>query len=264
MQIRPESVAGRFYSEDPAALSYQLDELLRENFKYDDNPRQPKALIVPHAGYIYSGVTASTAYQKLLPFRDNIDTVILLGLSHRVPFTGIATSSAESFRTPLGTISLNRDILDPLIADRIICENDQAHRWEHSLEVQLPFLQKTLSQFTLVPFATGFCTAEEVAQCLDYVWGNEKTLIVISSDLSHFHPYQEAIEIDNATCQKILHKETALSGEQACGSRGINGFLHKIRHENFGIELIDYRNSGDTAGDKSRVVGYGAFAFYSE
>ena len=269
MLIRPAAAAGTFYPASPVALNEQLDQLLaqyRSEAISNSAPAEvlpPKCLIVPHAGYVYSGPTAALAYNALADGAQAIDRVVLLGLSHRVFFRGIATSSAQKFATPLGDIELDRASLAPLIEEGCITENDSAHEEEHSLEVQLPFLQRLLGSFKLIPLATGECETQDVAALLVRLWGSNNTLVVVSSDLSHFHPYQQAQSIDQQTCTEILRLYSRLTPEQACGCRGINGLLHQLQKAQYRIELIDYRNSGDTAGDKNRVVGYGAFAIYA-
>jgi len=263
MLTRPAAVAGQFYPADPLSLNQQLDTLLEEGEHATPVQAPPKALIVPHAGYIYSGQTAAIAYQRLRAYSSRFKRVVLLGLSHRVPFRGIATTTAERFSTPLGDTVIDRKTIAKLISEKTVIALDEAHRWEHSLEVQLPFLQRVLQKFELIPLATGTCSVEDAAACLGSLWDDDNTLILISSDLSHFHPYDEACEIDQNTCQRILKKATNLVGEEACGFRGINGLLHYLRDKPYHIEMLDYRNSGDTAGDRERVVGYSAFAVYA-
>jgi len=262
MLARPAVVAGSFYPADPETLNRQLELLLQTpDLHTGGTTTRPKALIVPHAGYIYSGQTAGIAYRTLKRHGENICKVILLGLSHHLAFCGIATSSARQFETPLGAINIDRATIASLKKLHLIIELDDAHHWEHSLEVQLPFLQKVLNPFKLIPLATGDCSAGDIARCLDALWGDGETLVVVSSDLSHFHSYRDAQCIDKTSCERVLQKKQ-LSAEQACGYKGVNGLLKFICARDFSIELLDYRNSGDTAGDKQRVVGYGAFAIY--
>lgn len=264
MLTRTAAVAGQFYPADPASLNQKLDEFLRASETDSLGQIQPKALIVPHAGYIYSGLTAAIAYQTLIPFKDNINRVVLLGPSHRMAFYGMATASASLFSTPLGNIAVDRLAIESMKKQHYFSELDEAHRWEHSLEVQLPFLQKVLGNFELIPLAAGHCPPDEASHCLKHLWGDEHTLIVISTDLSHFHPYLEAQAIDQATCMRILQKDTQIVASQACGYCGLNGLLHTIQGRKYRIELLDYCNSGDTSGDMKRVVGYGAFAIYPD
>lgn len=258
MSVRPPAVAGMFYPGN----ADQLRQSLHESFglAQTGNTWRPKALIVPHAGYIYSGPIAASAYALLEPLRQEIRRVVLLGPVHRVWVPGLALPGVEAFATPLGTVPLDQAAM-ARIADLPQVEvSPAAHAQEHSLEVHLPFLQTVLADFTLVPLAVGEATPEEVAQVLDRLWGGEETLIVVSSDLSHFLPYGEAERSDRATAQAILHLDSHLGGEQACGAYPINGLLLAARRHGLSVHLLDLRNSGDTAGDHSRVVGYGAFA----
>jgi AmmeMemoRadiSam system protein B len=221
----------------------------------------PKALLVPHAGYVYSGPVAALAYRRLAPGRSSIRRVVLLGPVHRVPIRGLALPAADAFATPLGSVAVDRDAVARVLELPQVRVSEPAHALEHSLEVQLPFLQAVLEEFTIVPFAVGDATAEEVAEVIDRLWGGPETLIVVSSDLSHYHPYGAAREVDRATAASILSLASALDHEQACGATPINGFAVCARRHRLKPELLDLRNSGDTAGDKSRVVGYAAFAF---
>jgi hypothetical protein len=221
-----------------------------------------KALIVPHAGYIYSGGTAGHAYARLAPLAGRIRRVVLLGPCHRVSVHGLAAPTVRAFATPLGGIPLDRAALDLLADLPQVVASDAAHAEEHSLEVQLPFLQTVLGQFQLVPLAVGDASATDVAEVLERLWGGPETLIVISSDLSHFHGYREAQTIDNATAARILALEQLTSFEQACGALPINGLLAVARQRGLRIERVAQCNSGDTAGDKARVVGYASFALY--
>ncbi|MDO8789623.1 MAG: AmmeMemoRadiSam system protein B [Sulfuritalea sp.] len=263
--IRPPAVAGSFYPGNPASLQDELATCLAV-------PPAPtsehaatgllKAFIVPHAGYVYSGGTAGHAYALLAPLAGRIRRVILLGPCHRVSVRGLAAPTVQAFATPLGSIPLDRAALDALSDLPQVVASDAAHAQEHSLEVQLPFLQTVLGQFSLVPLAVGQTGAAEVAQVLERLWGGPETLIVISSDLSHFHSYREAQTIDNATAQHILALDQLTSFDQACGALPINGLLAVARRRGLRIERLAQCNSGDTAGDKSRVVGYASFALY--
>ena len=262
LTVRPAAVAGMFYPGAPRALEASVRALL------DVVPRPatadaawPKALIVPHAGYIFSGPIAASAYARLLPGRSLIRRVVLLGPVHRVPIRGLALPGADSFVTPLGAVAVDAEAAARLRALPQVCESDAAHSLEHSLEVQLPFLQTVLDEFTLVPLAVGDASPSEVAEVIERVWGGPETLIVVSSDLSHYHPYEQAGEIDRSTADDILALADTLDHQQACGATPINGFALCARRHGLTPELIDLRNSGDTAGEKSRVVGYGAFAF---
>lgn len=261
LALRPPAVAGLFYPANARDLAASLAIMLGGvHLAQGDTPR-PKALIVPHAGYIYSGPIAASAYALLKPLRDAIRHVILLGPCHRVAVRGLAIPSVDAFVTPLGTVPLDRDALDAAATLSQVSISDAAHAPEHSLEVHLPFLQTVLGNFTLAPFAVGAASAEEVAEVLDLLWGGPETLIVISSDLSHYHPYPEAQTLDHQTAASILQAQPLADHEQACGATPINGLLHVARQRGLTAQLLDLRNSGDTAGDRNRVVGYGAFSF---
>jgi len=254
-----------FYPGDPASLQDELATCLAVSPAPTFEPAAPgllKAVIVPHAGYIYSGGTAGHAYALLAPLAGRIKRVVLLGPCHRVSVRGLAAPTVQAFATPLGSIPLDRTALDALADLPQVVASDDAHAEEHSLEVQLPFLQTVLGQFELVPLAVGHTSAGEVAQVLDRLWGGPETLIVISSDLSHFHSYREAQAIDKATAEHILALDQLTSFDQACGALPINGLLAVARKRGLRIERLAQCNSGDTAGDKSRVVGYASFALY--
>jgi AmmeMemoRadiSam system protein B len=259
INTRPPAVAGTFYPGDPDTLAKTVD-----HFMADTRPQpglQPKALIVPHAGYVYSGATAATAYATLKPWAKNIHRVILLGPTHRVAVEGIALPEVEAFSTPLGTIRLDAQAIASLAELPQIVFSNHVHAFEHSLEVHLPFLQRVLEQFTLVPLAVGDAAPEAVAEVLDLLWGGPETLIVVSSDLSHFLPYGTAQQVDANTCRHILQFDTHIHPEQACGAYPINGLLLAAQRRGLTPSLLGLCNSGDTAGDKSRVVGYAAFSF---
>lgn len=257
MSTRAAAVAGYFYEANPGRLQQHIDELL------DAAPASagdlPEALIVPHAGYIYSGSTAAPAYRCLLSDPDRIKRVLLIGPAHRVYVRGMAIPSVDYFATPLGQIRLDREALDSIAGLPAVQVSDEAHREEHSLEVQLPFLQTVLNEFALVPVVVGGAAPDEVAAVIDKL-GDAHTLTVISSDLSHFHSYSDAQRIDAATCDQILAKSSELSGEEACGARAINGLMASIRARELEVSLLQACNSGDTAGSRNRVVGYAAFA----
>jgi AmmeMemoRadiSam system protein B/AmmeMemoRadiSam system protein A len=253
-------VAGAFYPGNPADLHSQLGTLLA--CAPPAHERRPKALIAPHAGYIYSGPTAASAYARLAPHREVYSRVVLLGPAHRIRVRGLALPGATAFATPLGDIALDRPAANALRRLPQVCINDQAHALEHSLEVHLPFLQQVLAHFTLVPLAVGDASVAEVAEVLDFLWGGDETLIVVSSDLSHYLPYAQARAVDGRTARMILDLDPQLSHEQACGATPVNGLLHAAGARGLRPQLLDLRNSGDTAGDKNRVVGYASFAFY--
>lgn len=261
--VRPAAMAGLFYPGDPAVLRQTLDDLLAEGESAAES-LTPKALIVPHAGYVYSGPIAAAAYTRLGHLKGRIRRVILLGPTHRVFVRGLALPEADRFATPLGEVRLDREVLDRLATLPQVTRSGAAHEMEHSLEVQLPFLQHVFGDFTLVPLAVGQATAEEVAEVLEVLWGGDETLIVISSDLSHFLPAPRARESDRAAADAILALDPQLSHEQACGATPVNGLLLAARRHGLRPLELDLRNSSDTAGDPERVVGYGAFAFVED
>ncbi len=270
---RPPAVAGMFYPGDPAALRDELATCLAlavtrggvpgtQGGAAPTPPGLLKALIVPHAGYVYSGGTAGKGYALLAPLADHIRRVVLLGPCHRVAVNGLAAPTVQAFATPLGSIPLDRAALDSLRDLPQVVANDAAHAQDHSLEVQLPFLQTVLRDFRLVPLAVGHTGAREVAEVIARLWGGPETLILISSDLSHFHTHAEARRIDGDTADSILALRQLTSFEQACGALPINGLLAVAAARGLKIERVAQCNSGDTAGDKSRVVGYATFALY--
>jgi AmmeMemoRadiSam system protein B len=260
-EIRPAAVAGLFYPGAPRPLAADVRGYLAAVSASIGGAAWPKALIVPHAGYAYSGPVAASAYARLAPGRETIRRVVLLGPVHRVPVRGLALPVATAFATPLGSVPVDREAAELARALPQVIESTAAHAHEHSLEVQLPFLQSVLGEFAIVPFAVGEASPEEVAEVIELLWGGRETLIVVSSDLSHYHPYGEARQIDRRTADTILALGGTLDHEQACGATPINGFALCARRHALLPELLDLRNSGDTAGDKSRVVGYAAFAF---
>ncbi|CAA7614669.1 AmmeMemoRadiSam system protein B [Magnetospirillum sp. UT-4] len=262
--IRPTAVAGMFYPADAGELMRQLEACLapaRARRAADAAP--PKALIAPHAGYVYSGPVAASAYALLEPARGRIARVVLMGPSHRVPFRGIAVSGAEAWASPLGTVPVDRETCERLKALPMVGELDKAHAQEHSLEVHVPFLQAVLGAFALVPLVAGEVPREVVAAVLEAAWGGPETLIVISTDLSHYLDYDSCRATDAATVAAIQALDPGpLSGSQACGRIPVGGMLDLARRRHLRIETLDVRNSGDTAGPKDRVVGYGAWALY--
>ncbi|MDP1928068.1 MAG: AmmeMemoRadiSam system protein B [Thiobacillus sp.] len=260
---RPAAVAGMFYPDNPSVLKHTVTDLLA-HARVRDGLRPPKALIVPHAGYVYSGAVAASAYARLGELRDRIRRVVLLGPTHRVYVRGLALPDADRFATPLGDIPLDRDGMQRLSGLPQVGLSAAAHQMEHSLEVQLPFLQRALGDFQLLPLAVGEATPEEVAAVLEAVWGGDETLIVISSDLSHFLPNAVARKVDGDTVNAILALKPHLDHEQACGATPINGLLLAAKRHGLHPVVLDVRNSSDTAGDPERVVGYAAFAFQAE
>jgi AmmeMemoRadiSam system protein B len=257
---RSPAVAGLFYPGDPRVLKRTVDDYLAEASP-DGEP--PKALIVPHAGYVYSGPIAASAYATLARARASVHRVVLLGPAHRVPLRGLAASSAARFETPLGPVELDRAAIDLALTLPQVRLMDAAHAQEHSLEVQLPFLQEVLERFSLVPFVVGDAGPEEVAEVLDLLWGGPETLIVISSDLSHYHAYAVARQLDAATSAAIeALRPRDIGYDQACGRIPINGLLEVARRRGMQARTLDLRNSGDTAGSRDQVVGYGAYVFH--
>jgi AmmeMemoRadiSam system protein B len=258
--VKLPSVAGMFYPADPATLAAEIDRFLAQAKPASETT--PKAIIAPHAGYVYSGPVAANAYAQLLPAADRIHRVILLAPAHRVPFRGIATSSADRFRTPLGDIPVDRKGVEKALQLPQVRTFDDAFEGEHALEVQLPFLQRVLKEFSIVPFIVGDAAPTEVSEVLDALWDGEETLIVVSSDLSHYLDYFTARERDAHTAQAIEALRPDLIGfHDACGRIPVNGLLLAAREHGLEATTVDLRNSGDTAGDKSRVVGYGAYVF---
>lgn len=258
---RPAAVAGLFYPGDAAELR---DAVLRylQDAPADSLRTVPKALIVPHAGYLYSGSVAAAAYASIAARRETIRRVVLLGPSHRVYLHGLAMPRADAFATPLGEVRIDREQRAALIASGEVMSADAPHAQEHSLEVQLPFLQVLLEDFALLPLVAGNAAPDHVAAVLERCWGSDDTLVLISSDLSHYHDYATAQHIDGETSTLILRKSPTLVGEQACGAVCINGLLHLSARRRHALSQIMRLNSGDTAGDRQRVVGYGAFAVH--
>jgi AmmeMemoRadiSam system protein B/AmmeMemoRadiSam system protein A len=260
--IRLPAVAGLFYPGDQHTLQTIVDDLLQQSPRFT---LQPKAMIVPHAGYMYSGSTAARAYSSLDKFADTIKKVVMLGPAHMVYFKGIALDSANYFATPLGDIPIDESLRRQALKLPFVQSLSQAHSKEHCLEVQLPFCQRVLGDFTLLPFVVGDCSKEQVMQLLDVVWGGPETLIVISSDLSHYLPYAVAQQKDSETCLFIDSlEEEAIGHDSACGYYPLRGFLAYARQRGMVANRLALCNSGDTAGDKSRVVGYAAYHFYEQ
>ncbi|WP_339801939.1 AmmeMemoRadiSam system protein B [uncultured Marinobacter sp.] len=256
--IRKAAVAGMFYPDDPARLRAMVDGFLKQ---VPISGPAPKAIIVPHAGYPFSGPVAACAYAQLVPLRHRIHRVILLGPSHRVPLTGIAAPTSDFFETPLGNIEVEQGTLASLQSLPQVSYLDSPHEYEHSLEVHLPFLQSVLDRFTLVPLVVGEASPEQVAEVLQALWGGDETLIVISSDLSHYHSYPEARKLDGITSRHIETLDYRHIGyDDACGRNPVNGLLYLAGKKGLKVTTLDLRNSGDTAGSRDRVVGYGAYA----
>ena len=257
-RVRQPAVAGLFYPDSPQELSAQVETFLAK-VSAEGEPT-PKAIVAPHAGYVYSGPIAASVYQRLRANDAQFERVVLLGPSHRVPFRGLACGSWDAFRSPLGQVPVDREVLRPLLASGLVTELDDAHLREHSLEVHLPFLQQVLGEFKLVPLVVGDATPEQVGRVLEQLWSGPETLIVVSSDLSHYHPYAEARMLDAATSRAIEALDyQALGWDDACGRVPLSGLLWLAARRGLHARTVDLRNSGDTAGDRAQVVGYGAY-----
>ena len=224
--------------------------------------RAPKALIAPHAGYLYSGSVAGSAYAHVSSLAGRIERVVLVGPAHRLWIAGMAIPSVAQFASPLGAVALDTPCLAQLAKLPGMEVSDAAHAREHSLEVHLPFLRAALGEFRLVPIVMGDARAHDVDAVLDSLWGGDETLVVVSSDLSHFLDYDAARRRDSATAEAIVSLDARLDHDEACGATAINGLLRVARGRGLGAKALDLRNSGDTAGGRDRVVGYGAFAFH--
>lgn len=268
--IRQPAVAGAFYPAQKQVLANDLDAMLTLAMPGASAPdsateqNYPKAIVVPHAGYCYSGQTAALAYTRLAAGRAAIKRVVLLGPVHRVPVRGLALPGVDAFASPLGEIALDAAAIALIAGMRQVTLSPAAHAMEHSLEVQLPFLQSVLDDFTLVPLAVGDATPAEVAQVLEALWGGPETVIVISSDLSHFLSYRTAQAVDQETVKSILQLDARLTHEQACGGTPVNGLLLAAQQHHLRPELLELCNSGDSTGERDRVVGYASFAFMEE
>jgi len=262
--VRPPAVAKLFYPGDPRALADEVAAYLDQTEEALLAPGFPKAVIVPHAGYIYSGPVAASAYDLLRPARGIVRRVVVLGPCHRVPVRGLALPAARAFETPLGRVRLDEEAIASIRDLPQVVESAATHAQEHALEVQLPFLQQVLGEFSLVPLVVGAVTPEKVAEVIERLWGGAETLIVISSDLSHYHSYEEARRIDGATVRAILGFDAEISHEQACGATPVAGALIAAKRKGLAPKLLDCRNSGDTAGGRDQVVGYASFALAPE
>lgn len=276
-EVREAAVAGSFYPADPEELRHEIEQLLEEACGPADGapPRPtdpadadgapphdrqgPRALIAPHAGYIYSGPTAASAFNTLTRVAAGTRRVVVIGPSHFVPFAGVALPAATVFRTPFGDLELDAEGVDALHDLPQVVTSAEPHRREHAIEVELPFLQRVLDDFSIVPLVTGGATAEQVAEVLETLWDDD-TLVVVSSDLSHFHDYETAHRLDVATAQTIVAGDAhELREGSACGRLAIQGLKIAAGRRGMDISLLDLRNSGDTAGARTEVVGYGAF-----
>jgi AmmeMemoRadiSam system protein B len=260
MQIKRPAVAGFFYPGSAGALRSAVQNYLGS--AHNESTDQPVALIAPHAGYPYSGPIAGSAYATLLPWADAIQRVAVFAPSHRVPFEGIAISSADYFQTPLGDIEVGRDAVATIANLHGVIELNAAFAQEHALEVQLPFLQVVLKRFTLVPLIVGEADSDDVLRIMETLAGPD-TLILVSSDLSHYDDYATCNERDRATSAAIQAlRDSDIGPHDACGAYPMRGLLKMAQRHGWRVQILDLRNSGDTGGDHDRVVGYGAYAFY--
>jgi AmmeMemoRadiSam system protein B len=259
-EVRRAAVAGLFYPGSAAELRRQVDGFLAAASERAPE-RPPKAVIAPHAGFVYSGPVAAAAFAGFASEASLIRKIVLIGPAHRLPVRGLALSGQEAFETPLGVVPVDQEMVGRIASLPQVTVNQAAHDPEHCLEVELPFLQVVLEEFSILPLLVSEVGSAEVAQVLERVWDGPETRIVISSDLSHYLGYQAAREIDWATAQQVLELDEPIEDYRACGARAINGLLVTARQKHMSPRLLDLRNSGDTAGDRSRVVGYGSFGF---
>jgi len=262
--VRDTAVAGQFYPGVAGELDGILSDLLAgaetPGLPAPDTQNAPKAIIAPHAGYVYSGAVAARAYARLAPLADTITRVVLLGPCHRVAVEGLALSSAEAFHTPLGDIPLDKQAAEKILDFSQVQVFDASHEAEHSLEVHLPFLQRVLGDFMLLPIVVGEAAPDDVADVIEALWGGPETVFVISTDLSHFLGYEDARKLDASTCRAIETLDpSAISVNGACGRFPVGGMLAVAKRRGLSVTTLDIRNSGDTAGTKDRVVGYGAW-----
>jgi len=262
--VREAAVAGTFYPAQKERLTNEIEHYLKICSDEKKSELIPKALIVPHAGYDYSGETAASAYSCLEGRSHEIKRVVLIGPAHRYALQGLAIPKADFFNTPLGSVRVDTEAIRSIVNFKQVSTNSMAHEQEHCIEVQLPFLQTILDDFSIVPLLVGEALAKDVADVLDTLWGGPETLIVVSSDLSHYLPYDRAQRVDEYTVNKILASSSLDTFHQACGAIPINGLLLSIRRHQLQPKLLKLCNSGDTAGDKKMVVGYCAISFAGE
>jgi AmmeMemoRadiSam system protein B len=261
MRVRPAAVAGTFYPAERPQLEQLVAACLADSVPSDPAAAPPKALVVPHAGLVYSGPIAASAYRRVAQAAETIERVVLVGPSHRVAFEGIAASSADAFDTPLGRVLVDRAAVQRALEVPGVFEADEPHAAEHCLEVQLPFLQTLLPASTIGPFVVGDAAPSQVGALLEELWGGPETLVVVSTDLSHYHRYGDARDLDQRTAAAVVAmRPDLIGGRDACGSRPLRGLLVQAAQRHLRVQALDLRNSGDTAGDRERVVGYGAFA----
>jgi AmmeMemoRadiSam system protein B len=262
-RVRPPAVAGSFYPADPPALRSEVQRSFDAAVPANGGATAPKAVMVPHAGYRYSGPVAASGYLRLAPRRDRIRRIVLIGPSHRVPVDGLAAPGVDAFATPLGEVPIDAAArtaaMDAVPSVRV---DDAPHTFEHSLEVQLPFLQTVLENFEVLPLAVGRCPVDDVTAVLEVLWGDDETVLVVSTDLSHYHPPAAAREIDDRTAAAIADlAPEQIRDTDACGATPLRGLLLAARRKGLTAQLIDLRTSGDTTGPRDAVVGYGAVAF---
>lgn len=257
--VRPAAVAGTFYPGSASELNATLDTLLGS--APTTAAPAPKALIVPHAGYIYSGPIAATAFRRIEAISDRLERVVIVSPAHRVYVEGLVWPGTTHLQTPLGRIEVDVDAIREIPE---LVAHPAAHAREHAIEVELPFVQRLAPRAKVIPIAASHAAPQLVGSVLERLWGGPETLILISSDLSHYHPYDDAHARDRRTAAKIIALDTGLEGDEACGAAGINGLAWVARRRHLRVEVLDLRNSGDTAGPRDEVVGYGAFALYEE
>lgn len=256
MNIRSPAVAGQFYTDDPSQLHHQITHWFDETLQITAPIR---AIIVPHAGYMYSGHTAALAYGFVKQQKDAIHRVLLVGPSHHAYFEGCAVPRCEQFNTPLGNVAIDQHAIEHLKANPLVMASDRYHQTEHCLEVQLPFLQVSLNaDVQFIPLLTSHISGHDLAAIIQPLWQDD-TLFVISSDLSHFHSYDEANRIDATTCHKIDQCQASLSQQEACGCTAVNALLLLVKKYHYALQRLQRINSGDTSGHKSRVVGYASY-----
>ncbi len=262
--IRPAAVAGLFYPADPHELRTSIERLLTSAAPLEISIR-PTMVIVPHAGYVYSGPTAASAYRLLEAATDGARRVVLVGPSHFARFAGLATPGIDALVTPLGPVPVDRELTSTAEALIVVAPDPAAHAREHSLEVQLPFLQVVLGEFTTLALATGDVAPEAVTDVLDQTIGAPGVIGVISSDLSHYLDYETACRRDAHTAEAITGlRPQDLTADDACGRTAVQAALLLAQRRGWSCRLLALGNSGDTVGSMGRVVGYGAFAIGPE
>ena len=265
LRLRPPAVAGAFYPSDPDALRAcvqgYLDEAVARAGGSDRDGRSPKAIVAPHAGYVYSGPVAARAYAAVLPLRGTVERVVLLGPAHRVPLAALAAPTADAFATPLGPVPVDTAARDRVVGAGLVVTSDEAHAREHSLEVHLPFLQVALGDVAVLPLTVGNVAAAAASDVIERVWDGSETLVVVSTDLSHYHDQATAADLDRRTAAAVVAKRPEeLRPDAACGLFALRGLLEVARRHDLDVELLHLGTSADTAGTPERVVGYGAFA----